>query len=64
LVGPLFEMRKSCARWKMGQTVRSRNDEPLTAAFDNKPATLTNCDDSALRSIVIHGRHPSAPRAA
>jgi hypothetical protein len=45
----------------MGQTVRSRNDEPLTAAFDNKPATLTNCDDSALRSIVIHGRHPSAP---
>jgi hypothetical protein len=48
----------------MGQTVRSRNDEPLTGAFDNKSATLTNCDDSALRFIVIHGRLPSAAARA
>jgi hypothetical protein len=45
----------------MGQTVRSRNDEPLTGAFDNKSATLTNCDDSALRFIVIHGRPSRCP---
>ena len=47
----------------MGQTVRSRNDEPLAGALDNKPATLTNCDDSALRFIVIHGP-PFSPSEA
>jgi hypothetical protein len=44
----------------MGQTVRSRNDEPLAG---NKPATFTNCDDSALRFIVIHGP-PFSPSEA
>jgi hypothetical protein len=47
LVGAFLAVGRGCAWWKEGQTVRSRNNEPMTFAVYNKAATRSNGDDSA-----------------